>query len=74
MSQLTISIVQWSPVWEDKKANLDHLDTTFLQLHDTDLILLPEMFATGFTMNVQEMAEPMDGPVVTWMKSQAARV
>ena len=72
MSQLTLSIVQWSPLWENKKANLDHLDDTFRQLPETDLILLPEMFATGFTMNVQEMGESMDGKVVSWMKSQAS--
>ena len=71
MSQLTLTIVQWSPLWEDKKSNLDYLNTTFRQLPETDLILLPEMFATGFTMNVQEMGEPMDGPVVSWIKSQA---
>lgn len=72
MSQFTLSLVQCSPLWEDKKANLDHLEDTFSQLPETDLILLPEMFATGFTMNVQEMGETMDGPVVTWMKSQAS--
>lgn len=71
MSQLTLSLVQFSPLWEDKNVNLTHLEDTFRKLPETDLILLPEMFATGFTMNVQEMGEPMDGLVVSWMISQA---
>ena len=71
MSQLTLSLVQFSPLWEDKNVNLTHLEDTFRKLPETDLMLLPEMFATGFTMNVQEMGEPMDGLVVSWMISQA---
>jgi predicted amidohydrolase len=38
----------------------------------TDLVVLPEMFTTGFTMNAAALAEPMDGPTVDWMRRQAA--
>lgn len=37
----------------------------------TDIIILPEMFSTGFTMNAKAMAEPMNGPAVEWMKKKA---
>lgn len=37
----------------------------------TDLVILPEMFSTGFTMRSQELAEPMDGPTLAWMQQQA---
>lgn len=37
----------------------------------TDLIVLPEMFSTGFSMNADALAEPMDGPTVRWLRATA---
>lgn len=67
------TIVQSSIKWEDKSANLAHL--SFL-LDSTDpgggIVVLPEMFTTGFTMNPEPLAEEMDGPALEWMKERAA--
>jgi len=70
MQDLTLSIVQFDPVWEDVEANLKRL-TVLLKDNTADLIVLPEMFSTGFSMNVSKLAEPMYGPTMRWMLSLA---
>lgn len=72
MSQLKVAILQPDPVWEDKTTNLALYDRMIGDLGSPDLILLPEMFDTGFSMNVGQLAETMDGPVVSWMREKAA--
>jgi omega-amidase len=53
MSTLKVSLVQTHQYWEDKQANLDHFGSKLVSLyHQTDLVLLPEMFDTAFSMNV----------------------
>ncbi|MBE0403122.1 Predicted amidohydrolase [Halomonas citrativorans] len=74
MSQLKTSLVQCDLRWEDPQANHDHLGRLLgdLDSRDTDLIVLPEMFATGFTMNSREMAQPMaQSQSVAWLQAQA---
>lgn len=71
MSELKVSILQPDPVWEDKRANLGLYDQMIGDLNSPDLILLPEMFDTGFSMNVGHLAESMNGPVVSWMLEKA---
>ncbi len=74
MSQLKTSLVQCDLRWEDPQANHEHLEALLGDLdgRDTDLIVLPEMFATGFTMNSREMAQPMaESQSVAWLQSQA---
>ncbi|KPQ27795.1 MULTISPECIES: amidohydrolase [unclassified Halomonas] len=74
MSQLRTSLVQCDLRWENPHANHTHLETLLGDLdgRDTDLIVLPEMFATGFTMNSREMAQPMeDSQSVAWLLDQA---
>ncbi|SES17569.1 Carbon-nitrogen hydrolase [Vreelandella subterranea] len=74
MSQLRTSLVQCDLRWENPEANHAHLEQLLgdLDHRETDLIVLPEMFATGFTMNSREMAQPMDeSQSVAWMKDQA---
>ena len=57
---------------ENVQANLDAFEKSFSDISSyTDLIVLPEMFSTGFSMQVEKHAEPMDGPTVRWMKQQA---
>ena len=74
MSMLRISIVQTQLHWEDKKANLDMLEQTNCSHPEkTELIVLPEMFSTGFSMNKEVLAETMEGPTVQWMKEIAAK-
>lgn len=69
---MKISIIQPEPAWENKSANLQHLSNLMLQLnHETDLIILPEMFSTGFSMNT-DLSEPYKGLTFDWMKKQAS--
>lgn len=72
MQDLKITLVQTKQFWEDKKANFRHLESHLDQIDQpTDVIVLPEMFHTGFTMNAKSLAENMDGLGVSWLKNQA---
>lgn len=68
---LNIAIFQLNLVWENPAANRSKMDE-FLQKigGTTDVVFLPEMFTTGFSMNVSELAEPMDGKTIQWMKKR----
>lgn len=75
MRDLRTTIVQTSLHWEDAPANRAHFARLLAPLQGTtDLVVLPEMFSTGFTMRSRELAEPMDGPTVTWMREQARAI
>ncbi|MBX2905063.1 MAG: amidohydrolase [Taibaiella sp.] len=72
--QLHITLIQPDIVWENKGANLEH----YSSLMDTikgprHLVVLPEMFSTGFSMSPERLAESMDGPSVNWMKEMAQK-
>ena len=72
MQDLTIVLVQTHLEWEDIDANLNLMDTRINDLGDpTDLIVLPEMFSTGFSMNAEALAEEMTGKAVTWLRQKA---
>ena len=74
MPSLTITLIQPDLRWEDKAANLWHLETLIEGIgENTHLVVLPEMFSTGFSMRPEALAEHMNGPTVTWMKQTAAR-
>ena len=73
MSSLTITLIQTNLFWEDKKANLDMLQQKIESIKEkTEIVILPEMFSTGFSMNAKLLAEKMDGETVRWMKKIAA--
>lgn len=72
MQNLVVTIVQTSLVWENPAANLSMLSKKIESIGYTHLIILPETFSTGFSMN-PEFAEPMDGSAVNWMKQTAAQ-
>jgi predicted amidohydrolase len=62
MQTLTVAMVQCPLVWENPYANIAAMDRRLSTLQDTvDIIVLPEMFATGFTMNGAPLAEDMGG-------------
>jgi predicted amidohydrolase len=69
---LNIAFVQPDIKWHDIEGNLRQYDTMFDGISDADLIVLPEMFATGFTNQLDGTAQTMDGPLVEWMLTKAA--
>ena len=72
MQDLKISIVQSDLFWEQPEKNLEHFDKKFATItKKQDLMVLPEMFNTGFTMNGDKCAEPPDGQTFQWMKNHA---
>lgn len=74
MSSLTITLIQTDLKWEDKTANLSHFEARIESLKEpTELVILPEMFSTGFSMEPERLAETMDGPTLRWMADIAAR-
>lgn len=73
MPPLAITLIQPDLRWEDKAANLRHFETLIGEIREnTHLVVLPEMFSTGFSMRPEALAEHMDGPTVAWMKQIAA--
>jgi omega-amidase len=75
MNTLNVTLVQAALVWHDAAANRRKFETLLAPLAGTtDLVALPEMFTTGFTMQPEQAAEIADGPTVDWMREQAARL
>lgn len=73
MNNLRVTMVQTRLHWEDIPANLQQFDEKLAPLaHQTDLVILPEMFTTGFSMNAAPLAEPMDGKTMQWLRAKAA--
>lgn len=74
MPDLTITLVQTDLKWQDPAANCTALANQLAQLDaPTDLIVLPEMFSTGFSMEAPALAETMSGPTVAWLRETAAQ-
>src|SRR5215210_1834514 len=68
MSSLTFSIIQTGLHWEDKAANLKMLEEKINSIREkTEVVMLPEMFTTGFSMKPEKLAEGMDGETIGWM-------
>jgi predicted amidohydrolase len=75
MRYLRITLMQSMLHWEDAEANRVMFAQRMADLRGTtDLIVLPEMFTTGFSMRSTELAERMDGPSLAWMREQAAEL
>ena len=76
-SPLTTTLVQTEIIWQKTEQNCARLEQRISQYLDsqkstpTDLIILPEMFNSGFTMNADKVAETMAGPTITWLKHLA---
>jgi predicted amidohydrolase len=72
VQDLTVTLLQTSLDWQDAPANRAHFGELVHSLPGpTDLVVLPEMFTTGFTMDTRGQAEAMDGPTVAWMAGLA---
>jgi len=75
MQDLSISLVQANPLWQNVEENLKYFSALISQSGLlTDVIALPEMFSTGFTMESGKMAEPMNGRTHVWMQEQAFKL
>jgi omega-amidase len=73
MQNLKITVIQPNIIWENPQANLEKYSKWIESIEETDLIVLPEMFTTGFSMEPEKLKETMAGPSVNWMKTVAAK-
>jgi len=67
--ELNICLLQCDLHWEDSLKNRTQIATYLAEVTDADLILLPELFSTGFSVASTHLAETMDGKTLAWMKS-----
>lgn len=70
---LKIGAIQAHLCWENPIANKANFTAKINEMAHVDVIILPEMFTTGFTMNVEEVAEEMDGESIRWMQQMAKK-
>jgi omega-amidase len=72
---LSIALLQSGIIWEDAAKNLAHFSGMINKISEpVDLIVLPEMFSTGFTTNVQKCAESMNGTSMQFLKESAGKM
>jgi omega-amidase len=72
MSSLRVSLLQQPLAWHDPAANRAHFEALLVPLAGhTDLVVLPETFTTGFSMEVERLGEPAGGPSVEWLRRLA---
>ena len=75
MSHLKVTLVQANLAWEDPVTNRAHFDHLLASAKGvTDLVVLPEMFTTGFTMAGDAWAEDMEGPSFRWLRNKAVEL
>lgn len=73
MSTLNFTIIQTKLFWEDPQANRQMLEEKINSVKEkTEVVILPEMFSTGFSMNPEIFAETINGETITWMKRIAS--
>ena len=71
---MKISVIQPDIVWENKSLNFQNLFSLITPLYNkTDIVILPEMFNTGFSMNPTNLSEPPDGETFEWMRCIAEK-
>lgn len=67
-----VALVQSELIWEDPLGNLQHFDRLLSGLEkDIDLVVLPEMFTSGFTMHAEKVAQSPNGEAISWLKNKA---
>jgi predicted amidohydrolase len=71
IEDLKVTLVQAELIWEDIESNIAGFDHWLDGIQDTHLIVLPEMFSTGFTMNAENLAQGMNGDSVHWIKAKS---
>ena len=73
MQDLKVTIVQTNLIWENPVQNKIAIEQLIASEKESDLIVLPEMFTTGFSMEPNAIAETMDGSTISWMKEISAQ-
>lgn len=71
---LKVSVIQADLLWEDRKNNLSYFSERLSEIKESDLIILPEMFATGFSMNTDVVEDANSGESIEWLKEHAIKV
>lgn len=71
---LDVAVIQTELVWQDAAANRELLQPLLWQASGADLIILPETFNSGFSMQSQQIAETMQGATVQWLQQQAQQL
>lgn len=74
LPDLELALLQTTLAWQDPAANREHFASLLEQARGADLIVLPEMFSTGFSMDSATLAEPEDGPSTQWLREQAQQL
>lgn len=72
--ELRIALIQTQLAWHDREANLEHFDTLLEQAQGADLVVLPEMFTTGFSMESESLCEPENGVTHDWLLAWANKL
>ena len=68
MQNIKVTLIQTELIWEDIASNLSMFDTLIEDIRDdTQLVVLPEMFTTGFTMNAAHLSQDMEGSSIKWL-------
>lgn len=69
---MKVTLIQSQLFWENREKNLNHFESLIHAIREEcQVILLPEMFTTGFSMNPKKVAEPANGPTLKWMQQVA---
>jgi len=74
LPDLQLALIQTTLAWHDPAANRAHFEGLLEQARGADLIVLPEMFTTGFSMESARLAEPENGPTSLWLRQQALKL
>jgi predicted amidohydrolase len=73
MNNLHITTIQANLFWENKAANLTMFEQKIAEANKSEIIILPEMFNTGFSMQPEKFAEKMEGDTVAWMRNISSK-
>lgn len=75
MQDINVILIQSDLKWADPKKNIENFNKQINAISDkTDIVLLPEMFSTGFNMKPQSCFETMEGHTLEWMKTKALQL
>lgn len=72
MPDISVNLVQFDIAWQNPKKNRSQIEKLLESGKNCDLIVLPETFTTGFTIDCMDLAEKMDGETLSWMKKLAS--